>query len=135
MAAPTIFVSTNDMASIRYGLESLLAIQNSSGALPYAGSPFQEKTGWYSFTYHLHNLLDIDLYYQYTNDLEFLQGVWNNFTLGLGFSINSVDDTGLLNVTSSSDWLRAGMGGHVRVRPTPSSRGSEIWKREISAEN
>lgn len=113
MAAPTIFVSTNDMGSIRNGLESLLAIQNSSGALPYAGSPFQEQTGWYSFTYHLHNLLDIDLYYQFTNDLEFVQGVWKNFTLGLAFSISYVDDTGLLNVTTSNDWLRIGMGGHV----------------------
>lgn len=113
MAAPTIFVSTNDMGSIRNGLESLLAIQNSSGALPYAGSPFQEETGWYSFTYHLHNLLDIDLYYQFTNDLEFVQGVWKNFTLGLAFSISYVDDTGLLNVTTSNDWLRIGMGGHV----------------------
>lgn len=113
VAAPSILVSTNDMGSIKDGLESLLAIQNASGALPYAGSPFQEETGSYSFTYHLHSLLDIDLYYQYTNDLAWLQGVWKNFTLGLVFSINHVDETGLLNVTTSADWLRAGMGGHV----------------------
>lgn len=117
VAAPTIFVSTNDMESIRNGLESLLAIQNSSGALPYAGSPFQEETGAYSFTYHMHSLLDIDIYYQFTNDLAFVQSVWKNFTLGLSFTISYVDDTGLLNVTTSADWLRAGMGGHVSCEP------------------
>lgn len=110
VAAPTIFISTNDMDSIKNGLDSLLALQNASGALPYAGTPFG---GGYSFTYHLHSLLDIDLYYQYTNDVAYLQDVWKNFTLGLAFSISHVDDTGLMNVTTSSDWLRSGMGGHV----------------------
>lgn len=112
VAAPSIFVSTNDMGSIQNGLDSLLALQNASGALPYAGTPFN---GGYSFTYHLHSLLDIDLYYQYTNDIAYLQGVWNMFTLGLEFSISHVDNTGLMNVTTESDWLRSGMGGHVSL--------------------
>lgn len=112
VAAPSIFVSTNDMGSIQNGLDSLLALQNASGALPYAGTPFN---GGYSFTYHLHSLLDIDLYYQYTNDITYLQGVWNMFTLGLEFSISHVDNTGLMNVTTESDWLRSGMGGHVSL--------------------
>ncbi|KAJ4396746.1 hypothetical protein N0V93_000968 [Gnomoniopsis smithogilvyi] len=112
VTAPSMFVSTGDMVSIRNSLDSLLALQNSSGALPYAGSPFQQTFKAYSFTYHLHNLLDVGLYYDYTEDLGYLQSVWNNFTLGLAFSLGHVDDTGLMNVSTSSDWLRVGMGGH-----------------------
>ncbi|KAI3396001.1 hypothetical protein diail_572 [Diaporthe ilicicola] len=112
VAAPSIFVSTGDMDSIRNGLDSLLSLQNSSGALPYAGSPFIQVTKLYSFTYHMHNLLDIALYYEYTNDLTYLQSVWGNFTLGLKFTLSYVDNTGLLDVTTDSDWLRIGMGGH-----------------------
>ncbi|POS74643.1 hypothetical protein DHEL01_v206966 [Diaporthe helianthi] len=112
VAAPTIFVSTGDMDSIRNALDSLLSLQNSTGALPYAGSPFIQVTKSYSFTYHLHNLLDIALYYEYKNDLTYLQSVWGNFTLGLSFTLGYVDATGLLNVTTPSDWLRIGMGGH-----------------------
>lgn len=116
ITAPTVFVSINDMESFRNGLDSLLVLQNASGALPYSGSPFWEARLSYSFTYHLHSLLNIALYYDYTNDLDYLQSVWTNFTLGLEFSISHVDDTGLLNVTTSADWLREGMGGHVSER-------------------
>lgn len=104
------------MDTIRNSLEALLSLQNASGALPYAGSPFQETVQAYSFTYHMHSLLDIALYHEYTNDLTFLQSAWKNFTLGLNFTLGYVDDTGLLNVTTSADWLRVGMGGHVSLR-------------------
>lgn len=108
------------MDTIRNALDSLLALQNSTGALPYAGSPFVQKVGFpFSFTYHLHNLLDIGLYYEYTNDLSYLQSVWKNFTLGLEFSLGFVDETGLMEVTTSPDWLRVGMGGHVSDRSCP----------------
>lgn len=116
VTAPSMFVSTGDMVSIRNSLDSLLVLQNSSGALPVAGSPFFEILPAYSFTYHLHNLLDIGLYYDYTEDLGYLQSVWKNFTLGLAFSLGHVDGTGLMNVTTSQDWLRVGMGGHVSVQ-------------------
>ncbi|KAF3769316.1 family 78 glycoside hydrolase [Cryphonectria parasitica EP155] len=113
VTGPSIFVSTNDMSSLRNSLDSLLLLQNASGAMPYAGVPFWEEVGGtYSFTYHLHGLLDIALLYEYTNDLAYLQSVWKNFTLGLEFSIGHIDDTGLMNVTTSGDWLRIGMGGH-----------------------
>lgn len=123
VAAPTILVSTNDMDSLRNSLDSLLALQNSSGALPYAGNPFWESVGEpYSFTYHMHSLLDIGIYYEFTEDLGYLQSVWKNFTLGLEYTISFVDETGLLNVTTTPDWLRLGMGGHVSYnRPSPSS--------------
>lgn len=102
------------MDSIRNSLDSMLALQNSSGALPWAGMPFIEQIDFaFSFTYHLHSLLDIALYYEYTNDLSYLQSVWRNFTLGLDFSLGFVDETGLMNVTTNFDWLRTGMGGHV----------------------
>ena len=118
VAAPSIFVSTNDMESIRNSLDSLLILQNASGALPFSGTPFWEEVGdlAYSFTYHLHSLLNIALYYEYTNDLDYLQYVWKNFTLGLEFSISHIDQTGLMNVTTSADWLRA-VSGHVSNMP------------------
>ncbi|PSR77048.1 Six-hairpin glycosidase-like protein [Coniella lustricola] len=112
VTAPSVFVSTNDLDPIRNGLDSLLVLQNASGALPYAGTPFQESRPTFSFTYHLHGLIDIALYYQYTNDLAYLQSIWPNYTLGLEYSISHIDETGLMNVTSSADWLRVGMGSH-----------------------
>ncbi|EHK96005.1 hypothetical protein M7I_8318 [Glarea lozoyensis 74030] len=37
---------------------------------------------------------------------------WDNFKRGLAWSLSYIDETGLMNVTSSADWLRVGMGGH-----------------------
>jgi hypothetical protein len=37
---------------------------------------------------------------------------WDQWKLALGFSLSFIDDSGLMNVTSPSDWLRFGMGGH-----------------------
>ena len=40
ISQPGIFVSSYDMEMLRDSLDSLLVLQNSSGALPYAGRPF-----------------------------------------------------------------------------------------------
>lgn len=44
--------------------------------------------------------------------MAFLSGIWDQYKAGLNFSLSFIDSTGLMNVTSSADWLRFGMGGH-----------------------
>ncbi|KAI9703481.1 MAG: hypothetical protein M1820_005785 [Bogoriella megaspora] len=112
VAVPSIFVSTNDLASIRNGLSSLFVLQNSSGALPYAGVPFASTTGIFSFTYHLYSLIGLYNYYVYSGDTAYLLDHWDQLKLGLNYSLSFIDDSGLQNVTTSADWLRFGMGGH-----------------------
>ena len=113
ISAPGIFVSTNDMVTIKNSLDSLLILQNAStGQLPYAGVPFGQKTGAFSFTYHLYSLIGMSYYYTYTGDSDWLISHWPNFTAALNYSISTIDSSGLMNVTSSADWLRFGMGGH-----------------------
>lgn len=112
ISQPGIFVSSYDMEMLRDSLNSLLALQNSSGALPYAGRPFGELLPAWSFTYHLHSLLDIDQYYTYTGNETYLEATWDIFKHALNFSLSFLDDSGMANVTTSADWLRFGMGGH-----------------------
>ena len=112
ISGPSVFVSTNDMITIKNSLDSLLALQNSSGALPYAGYPFNEALSVWSFTYHLYSLIDIYDYYLYTGELDYLQANWDKFKLGLNYPLQFVDSTGLVYVPTSADWLRFGMGAH-----------------------
>jgi hypothetical protein len=42
----------------------------------------------------------------------YLKAKWSQWKLALGFSLSFIDSSGLMNVTSPSDWLRFGMGGH-----------------------
>lgn len=110
VSTPSMFVSTNDMGTVRESMDSLFAVQNkSTGQLPYAGPPFPSI---YSPTYHMYNLIDIYDYYLYTQDLPYLQGKWDAWKFGLNFSLGFIDETGLFNATNSADWLRFGMGGH-----------------------
>ncbi len=99
------------MATVKNSLESLLILQNSSGALPYAGVPFS-KDDIFSFTYHLYSLIWLNDYYTYSGDLDYLSTNWDKFKLGLNFSLSMIDSSGMANVTTSADWLRFGMGGH-----------------------
>ncbi len=117
VALPSIFVSTNDMDSVKNSLNSLLALQNKTGQLPYAGYPF-DQLGIVSFTYHLYSLIGISYFYQYSGDYDYLESVWHHFTSGIAWSLGFIDDSGLMNVTSNADWLRVGMGGHVSL-PSP----------------
>lgn len=112
IAVPSIFVSTNDLATVKISLQSLLILQKPSGALPYAGVPFETLTNAFSFTYHLYSLIGLNDYYQYTGDINYLSANWGRFKLGLNYSLSMIDSSGLANVTSSADWLRYGMGAH-----------------------
>ncbi|KGO69255.1 Six-hairpin glycosidase [Penicillium italicum] len=104
-----IGVSTYDLYSVRVALELLFSLQKKDGRLPYASPPFFDV---FSFTYHCHSLSGLNLYYLYSGDLDWLSRHWDQFKLGVDYVLSSVDATGLANVTSYSDWLRSGMGGH-----------------------
>ncbi|KAF7871734.1 hypothetical protein EAF04_003841 [Stromatinia cepivora] len=113
ISGPSVFVSTNDMISIKNSLDSLLVHQNSSGALPYAGSPLATYVSTWSFTYHLHSLIDIHDYYLFTGDVDYLQEHWGQFKLGMNYSLSFIDETKMANVpVGSPGWLGVGMGGH-----------------------
>ncbi|ESZ95433.1 glycoside hydrolase family 78 protein [Sclerotinia borealis F-4128] len=113
ISGPSVFVSTNDMITIKNSLDSLLVLQNASGALPYAGVPFSTVVKVWSFTYHLHSLIDIHDYYLFTGDLGYLQEHWGQFKLGMNFSLGFIDESRMAYVpVGNPDWLRVGMGGH-----------------------
>ncbi|OBT61351.1 hypothetical protein VE03_09326 [Pseudogymnoascus sp. 23342-1-I1] len=111
IAVPGIAVSTLDMVSVRNALDTLFAHQYGDGSLPYAGPPMG-TINEFSDTYHMHSLLGVYNYVLYSGDLRWLQDHWNQYTVALRVSINKVDETGLIHVTSSADWLRPGMSGH-----------------------
>ncbi len=133
VALPSIFVSTNDLDSVKNSLNSLLALQNvTTGLMPYAGYPF-DKMGIVSFTYHLYSLIGISYYYHYTGDLDYLKSVWGNFTKGLAWSLSHIDSTGLMDVTASADWLRVGMGGHVSQSTSQTTNSTNLKIQNIEA--
>ncbi|EIN11196.1 bacterial alpha-L-rhamnosidase domain-containing protein [Punctularia strigosozonata HHB-11173 SS5] len=110
IAVPGIVTSTNDLISVQNSLNSLFAIQNkTSGQLPYAGQPFFTEL---SHTYHLYTLIGVADYYLYSDDIDYLQSMWDGIKLAMNFALGFIDDSGLMNVTSPHDWLRFGMGGH-----------------------
>ncbi|EFQ91340.1 hypothetical protein CFE70_002903 [Pyrenophora teres f. teres 0-1] len=110
IAVPAVVVSTDDVISVENALNSLFAIQNqTTGVLPYAGRPFSPVV---SFTYHLYTLIGVADHYLYTGDINYLQSLWEQYKFALAFPLANIDESGLMNVTSPSDWLRLGMGGH-----------------------
>ncbi|KAJ6186734.1 hypothetical protein N7519_008035 [Penicillium mononematosum] len=109
IALESIAVSTGDLYSVRTALESLFVLQKSNGQLPYAGKGFLPSV---SYTYHLHSLIGASYLYRFSGDKIWLSNHWSQYKRGLEWAISSVDETGLANITSSSDWLRFGMGAH-----------------------
>ncbi|KAF2021681.1 glycoside hydrolase family 78 protein [Aaosphaeria arxii CBS 175.79] len=113
IAIPTSFVSTNDMVSIKNALDSLFVRQNSStGRLPYVGVPLRATLE--SWTYHMHTLYSSALYFQYTNDIQWLQDLWPHYKFAMEFITSKIDATDLLyvNETAFRDWGRNSMGGY-----------------------
>ncbi|WYZ38979.1 hypothetical protein EsH8_III_000893 [Colletotrichum jinshuiense] len=111
IAVPGIAVSTYDMVAVRNALDVLFEHQYSDGSLPYAGPPLGFR-GEFSDTYHLHTLLGAYNYVKYSGDVDWLAKRWPAYLKALNVSIDKVDHTGLLHVTSGADWLRPGMTGH-----------------------
>lgn len=86
--------------------------------LPYSGYPLNSQLP-FSFTYHIYGLIDVYDYYIWSGDLEWLQGKWDGWKLGMRYILGTVDPSvGLMNVTSSADWLRFFLGGYnIEVAP------------------
>ena len=118
ISAPSLFVSTGNLDSIRNAIDSLFPLQQPDGRLPWAGVPFTNPGRFpFSFTYHLYTLLDLYVYYIYSGDVMFVEKYWNQYKRAISWSLGTIDSSGLANVTSSNDWLRSGMGYHnVEVR-------------------
>ncbi|TFY58443.1 hypothetical protein EVJ58_g6418 [Rhodofomes roseus] len=110
ISLPTQFVSTNDLVTTRNALDTLYAMQSASGALPYSGPPISAAAG--SDTYHAWTLVGTYTYVLYSGDFAWLQHVWSNYTRGVEYLAEKVDETGLLNVTGVLDWGRIGQGGN-----------------------
>lgn len=112
ISAPSIAYSTYSMDAVKNSLEALLVLQSPAGILPYVGVPFfYYMDGVVSYTYHLHTLIGMHNYYIYTGDEAWLARYWDQFKLGLGWSLSQVDGAGLYNLSSSADWCRAGING------------------------
>lgn len=113
ISAPSVFVSTNRLDAIKNAIDSLFILQQPDGQLPWVGSPSTSPGNFpFSFTYHLYTLQDLHLYYLYTGDVDYLTHYWDQYKLAISWSVGTIDDSGMANVTSSNDWLRSGMGGH-----------------------
>lgn len=102
VAFPAIAVSTYDLISIANGLDSLFAEQNNAGQLPYAGFPFPTPPSTFSFTYHLYSLIAVSNHFLWSGDIQYLQGKWEGWKRGMAWSLGTIDETGLMNVTSSA---------------------------------
>ncbi|KAE8447282.1 hypothetical protein EG329_010976 [Mollisiaceae sp. DMI_Dod_QoI] len=111
IAVPGIAVTTYDMLAVRNALNTIYDHQYGDGSMPYAGPPMG-AFGEFSDTYHLHTLVGTYYYVLYSGDVDWLKSNWNAYIIALAISINKVDSTGLLHVTSIFDWNRAGMTGH-----------------------
>lgn len=110
IAVPGLVVSTNDLISVANSLDSLFNLQNTTtGQLPYAGVGFRPS---FSATYHLYTLIGVADHYLYSGNLTYLQNKWPAWKRAMNYSLLTIDSTGLMNVTSSLDWLRSGMGAH-----------------------
>jgi hypothetical protein len=125
IALESIAVSTGDLYSVRTALEALFVLQKANGQLPYAGKPFFDSV---SYTYHLHSLIGASYLYRFSGDKDWLSSYWSQYKRGVQWALNSVDSTGLANITSSSDWLRFGMGGHVSIPTSIPIRNSVLTK-------
>lgn len=111
IAVPGIAVTTYDMLAVRNALNTIYDHQYGDGSMPYAGPPMG-AFGEFSDTYHLHTLVGTYYYALYSGDLDWVKSRWNAYLTALAISINKVDETGLLHVTSVNDWIRPGMTGH-----------------------
>jgi len=106
IAVPAIVASYYDIQSIEDSLNSLYSLQNeTTGQLPYAGIPFTER-GLQSDTYHLYSLIGLADHFLYTGSLDYVEGKWDQFVAGLNYSLSTIDDSRLANISYSNDWLR-----------------------------
>ncbi|THH04410.1 hypothetical protein EW145_g5548 [Phellinidium pouzarii] len=112
IAVPTQFVSTNDLLPSRNSLAYIISLTDpTTGALPFCGPPLCDINGTKSDTYHAWTLIGVYNYYLYTGDIDWLQGIWTNYTKALQFLENKAQPSGLINITDTADWARSDRGG------------------------
>ncbi|KAJ2962315.1 hypothetical protein NQZ79_g2565 [Umbelopsis isabellina] len=102
-------VGNDRMLTMRNGLDSIIYQQNSNGLLPYVGPPM--TSDGYSDTYHLHGIIDIFNYYQYSNDVSWLTQNWPSYLKAMDYSLQQITSNNLYNCTNTLDWGRVGQGG------------------------
>ncbi|KAL0486728.1 hypothetical protein AKO1_001581 [Acrasis kona] len=135
----TVFVSTNDVDSIKNTIDTLYDFQKTSGEFPFAGP----QVNFYgSDTYHMWALVGTYNCYSYTNDKNWLKGVWDRYKTGVKFVLNKFSSNGLLLVTGVADWARIGQGGEniaanslmYKVLVGSAKLASEIGDKEYASE-
>ena len=124
IAVPNILQSTGDDAGVANALQVLYNdqvgllthiqikaynIQAATGELPFAGPAFNI---FGSDTYHMAVMIGTYDYYLYSEDKNFLRGIWSKYQVAMSFITTKIDSTGLLNVTGTNDWGRLTQGGH-----------------------
>lgn len=100
---PAAYAAFNDTESARNALTTIYQHQRPTGELPYAG-PELNKYG--SDTYHLWTLAGTYDYMLYSDDVEWLKGVWDQYESALDYSLAKVNEHGLLSITGTSDSVR-----------------------------
>ncbi|KAF9885487.1 hypothetical protein FE257_012814 [Aspergillus nanangensis] len=104
IAAPSVFVSTGDLESVKNALQVMYNTQASNGAFDESGPPLSQKN---SDTYHMWSMVGTFNYVLFTNDTEFLLKNWDKYQKAMDFVYGKVDNSsGLLNVTGTRDWAR-----------------------------
>jgi len=109
LSGSTAYIAIDDTVSLKNALQRMYDSQQTSGELPYGGPPFNL---YGSDTYHMWTLVGTYNYYLYSGDTAWLASIWTKYQNGMTFIRNKVNGAhGLLNVTGTNDWARAGQGG------------------------
>jgi Bacterial alpha-L-rhamnosidase 6 hairpin glycosidase domain len=109
ISALTAYVSTGDTLSVKNDLNTLFAMQDPDGGLPYVGPTVD--FGVVSDTYHLWSLDAVIDYYLYSGDQAWLAEYWPQIRRAVLFSLAKIDTQGLMSVNLTADWGRQSSGG------------------------
>ena len=99
VSGPSIYGSIGDADPILNGLIQLFSEQNSLGQLPYVGKP---QGFAFSFTYHLHTLIDVYDYFMYTGNTTSLNNLWPQYVKAIDYSVGTIDSSGLAYVSDAN---------------------------------
>eukprot|EP00656_Telonema_subtile_P002314 TRINITY_DN11020_c0_g1_i1.p1 TRINITY_DN11020_c0_g1~~TRINITY_DN11020_c0_g1_i1.p1 ORF type:complete len:536 (+),score=120.13 TRINITY_DN11020_c0_g1_i1:463-2070(+) len=126
VSSATAFATLGDTESSQNSLDTLYALQASSGQLPYVGpqvfcqKPWGESCGtagaWNSDTYHLWALVgtwNVFSYTQHTTGAAWIAKVWAGYKQAVQHSLGKLGSNGLMNVDQSADWQRTQGGYNV----------------------
>jgi hypothetical protein len=114
ISVPTDLASLGDTVSIRNGLTTLYQHQDPSGAMPYAG-PEVNFPGAASDTYSLWSLVASADYYTYSDDRNWLDGIWSQYKKAVQYALDKRDPRGLMFVSGTSDWAPSSAGETVEA--------------------